>query len=128
MNKLHRALILLVGLLFTASFAQADTPGSLRGEHGSSFTATGKITLFRVQIKGLEIGPANDRLDAEVLVTLDSEPDKVFGIRLHEDEPDAREMIETLRAAYFNNAPVTIQTPLTPGRKNLRVTWVQLGK
>ena len=128
MKKLYRVFILLSGLLFAASFAQADTPGSLRGEHGSSFTATGKVTLFRVQIKGLEMGPANDRLDAEVLVTLDSEPDKGFGIRLHEDEPDAREMIETLRAAYLQHVPVTIQSPLTPGRNNLRVTWVQLGK
>ena len=128
MRNLNRILWLIMGLLFAVSFAQADTPGSLRGEHGSSFTAAGKITLFRAQYKGLEIGTANDRLDAEVLVTLDSEPDKVFGIRLHEDEPSAREMIETLRQAFLHNMPVTIQTPLTPGQKNLRITWVQLGK
>ncbi len=128
MKNLHRALILTTGLLFAAPFAQADTPATLKGEHGSSFTASGKITLFRAQTKGLEIGPANDRLDAEVLVTLDSEKDKVFGIRLHEDEPSAREMIEILREAYLRNLPVTIQTPLTPGRKNLRITWVQLGE
>jgi len=128
MKNLIRALSLIAGLLVTVSFAQADTPGSLRGEHGSSFTATGHVTLFRAQYKGLEIGPENDRLDAEILVTLDSEPDKVFGIRLHEDEPSAREMIETLRAAFINKLPVTIQSPLSPGKKHLRITWVQLGK
>jgi hypothetical protein len=128
MKNLHRALILITGMLVAVSFAQADTPSSLRGEHGSSFTATGKVTLFRAQYKGLEIGPPNDHLDAEVLVTLDSEPDKVFGIRLHEDEPSAREMIETLREAFLHNLPVTIQSPLSPGKKHLRITWVQLGK
>lgn len=128
MKKLPRTSWLLAGLLAVCSLAQADTPGSLRGEHGSSFTASGKITLFRAQSQGLEIGPANDKLDAEVLVTLDSEPNKVFGIRLHEDDPAAREMIATLREAFLHDMPVTVQTPLTPGRKNLRITWVQLGK
>lgn len=127
MKDIMRAVCLIGGFLFAASFAQADTPNTLRGEHGSSFTATGKIALFRAQTKGLEIGPTNDKLDAEVLVTLDSEPDKVFGIRLHEDEPSAREMITTLREAFLHDMPVTIQTPLTR-TKNLRITWVQLGK
>ena len=46
--------------------------------------------MFRAQHKGLEIGAANDHLDAEALVTLDSPPNKLFSIRLHQDEPADR--------------------------------------
>jgi len=125
-HRLNTAL--MIGLLFSAPFVQADVPASLTAEHGHAVTASGKLTLFRAQVKGLEIGPEKDRLDAEVLVTLDSQPDKVYGVRLHEDEPSAREIISTLREAYLHNIPVTIQSPLELGRKNLRINWVQLGK
>jgi len=63
-----------------------------------------------------------------VLVTLDTQPGKVFGVRLHEDEPSAREIINTLREAYLHKIPVTIQSPVTPGKSNLKINWVQLGK
>jgi len=119
---------LFTGLLLSTSIALADTPASLTAVHGHAVTASGKLTLFRAQIKGLEIGTDKDRLDAEVLVTLDTVPDKVYGVRLHEDEPSAREIINTLREAYLHNIPVTIQSPMEPGRKNLRINWVQLGK
>ena len=128
MNNLYRLLILIVALLFSFSLAQADTPSSLRGEHAAMMTLSGKISLFRAQIKGLEIGPPNDRLDAEVLVTLDSQPDTVFGISYHQEDPAARTMIETLREAYLHDMPVTVQAPSIPGRKHLRLIWVQLGK
>ena len=128
MRNLHRVLILTAGLLFTASFAHADTPTSLRGEHGAQATASGKITLFRVQTGGLGLGASNDHIDADVFVTLDSDPDKVFGISTKGKDSSAGVMIDTLRAAYLQGAPVTIQSPLMPGRKHVTVTWVQLGK
>ena len=128
MKTLSRFLIFLSAVLFPYWVANADTPSSLRGEHSAQVTHSGKITLFRAQIKGLEIGPPNDRLDAEVLVTLDKEPDTVFGISYHKEDPAARTMIETLREAYLHDMPVTIQAPLMPGRKHLRMIWVQLGK
>lgn len=128
MKTLYRLLVPIMALIFSVSLAQADTPGSLRGEHAAMMTKSGKISLFRAQIKGLEIGPPNDRLDAEVLVTLDSQPDTVFGISYHQEDPAARTMIETLREAYLHDMPVTLQAPLLPGRKHLRLIWVQLGK
>jgi hypothetical protein len=128
MKTLYRLLVPIMALLFSVSLAQADTPGSLRGEHAAMMTKSGKISLFRAQIQGLEIGPPNDRLDAEVLVTLDSQPDTVFGISYHQEDPAARTMIETLREAYLHDMPVTLQAPLLPGRKHLRLIWVQLGK
>ena len=128
MKNLYWLLIALSALFFSVSLAQADTPGSLRGEHGGQVTKSGKITLFRAQYTGLEIGPPNDRLDAEVLVTLDSEPDMVFGIPYHKENPAAENMIVTLREAYIHNIPVTVQAPMMPNRKHLRLIWVQLGK
>ena len=128
MKTLYRILVPIMALFFSISLAQADTPSSLRGEHAAMMTLSGKISLFRAQIKGLEIGPANDRLDAEVLVTLDSQPDTVFGISYHQEDPAARTMIETLREAYLHDMPVTVQAPSLPGRKHLRLIWVQLGK
>ena len=128
MKTLYQLLVPIMALLFSVSLAQADTPSSLRGEHAAMVTISGKISLFRAQIKGLEIGPPNDRLDAEVLVTLDSQPDTVFGISYHQEDPAARTMIETLREAYLHDMPVTVQAPSIPGRKHLRLIWVQLGK
>jgi hypothetical protein len=119
--------LIITGALCSAAWVQADTPLTLT-DHAHANTVTGKLKLFRAQIKGLEIGPENDRLDAEVLVTLDSQPGKIYGVRLHEDEPSAREIINTLREAYLHNIPVTIQAPITPGRNNLKINWVQLGK
>ncbi len=112
------------------STAQADTPKSLTEHvHGNTKVWVGNIAIFRSQAKDIEMGPKSDRLDAEVLVVLDSQPDVIFGIRLHEDEPSAREMIETLRAAYFAKAPVSIESQAgPPGKKNLKINWVQLGK
>ena len=128
MKTLYRLWVPIMALLFSVSLAQADTPSSLRGEHAAMMTKSGKISLFRAQIKGLEIGPPKDRLDAEVLVTLDSQPDTVFGISYHQEDPAARTMIETLREAYLHDMPVTVQAPSLPGRKHLRLIWVQLGK
>ena len=126
MRNPYRVLISIAALLLSISLAQADVPTSLRGEHAGQMTVSGKITLFRVQIKSLQFGPANDRLDVQILVTLDSQPDMVFGVP--QDEPAAGEMITTLREAYLHGMSVTIEAPKEPGRKNLRIIVVQLGK
>jgi hypothetical protein len=111
-----------------AAPVMADTPASLKGPHGHGENAVGKITLYRAQSKGIEIGSGFDKLDAEVLVVLDSKPDLVLGIAYHDIEPASETMISTLRDAYIHNLPVTIQYVKAPGKKNLRINWVQLGE
>lgn len=128
MNNIRRVLLLLAGSLFAASLSYADTPTSLRGEHGAQETISGKIILFRVQTAGLGLGASNDFINADVFITLDSAPDKVFGVSTKSSDTAAIEMIDTLREAYLHKMPVTIQSPLMPGRKHLPITWMQLGK
>ncbi|MDH5545299.1 MAG: hypothetical protein OEZ43_06880 [Gammaproteobacteria bacterium] len=112
-------------LLSGASFA--DTPPTLAGPHGHGQEVKGKITMFRSQQQNLEIGKNGDFLDAEVLVTLDSQPGKVFGVRLHGESEANAQIVETLRSAYMNNRPVVLQHRLDVGKNNLQIIWVQLG-
>jgi len=123
-----RAALMFSLLALAVAAVNADTPKTLAGAHGHGKNVTGKITLFRAQTEGLEIGNEKDFLDAEVLVTLDTEPGKVFGIRYHETKPATGAIVDTLREAYINNKPVTIQHRFSPGKTNLKIIWVQLGE
>lgn len=119
-----------IGVLFFAlatGLSYADTPKSLAGPHGHGQEAKGKITMFRSQQQNLELGADSDFLDAEVLVTLDTQPGKVYGVRLHGDSEANAQIAETLRAAYLANRPVVLQHRLDVGKKNLQIIWVQLG-
>lgn len=73
-----------------------DTP------HGSVNAAFGHITELRVHDVGSGFGPPTDRLDAEVVVRLDSELGKAFGFALRTDdhEPEARGQLDLLRDAF----------------------------
>ena len=63
---------------------------------GSLQVAVGRITLLRVHDVGTGFGPPYDFLDAEVIVCLESEPEKAFGLRLR-DDPNRAEGEGTLR-------------------------------
>lgn len=118
----------VAALALTSSVVLADTPATVEGPHGHATNVTGKVTLFRVQEQGLELGTGADKIDAEVLVKIDTKPDMVYGLRLHEASAATQEMIETLRAAYLNDKTVTIQHPVAPGKTNVKITWVELSK
>lgn len=123
---LRNVLVLMTGLVMAGN-AAADVPKSLAGPHAHAAEVSGKLTLFRVQQEGLEIGPEDDRLDAEVLVTVDKAPDMVFGLKFHKGaDPASGAIVTTLREAYLNQEPVTIQYPTSPGKKNVRIIWVQM--
>ena len=129
MKKISIVSILMALGLFTAPLVMADTAKGMKdaGSHGMhSLEAKGKINLFRTQTKDMEIGKGTDMLDAEVLVTLDSAPDLVFGIRYHEEEPSTAAIVDTLREAFLHDMTVTIQYPKAPGKKNNRINWVQM--
>jgi photosystem II stability/assembly factor-like uncharacterized protein len=78
---------------------------------GSLQAAEGRVTLLRVHELGSGYGPADDQLDAEVIVWLDSQPEKAFGFQLRKD--DARAAAEgklsLLRNAFDRDARVHIE-------------------
>ncbi len=107
--------------------AFADSPPQLDVADSHSVANKGKINLYRVQIQGLEFGRDQEALDAEILVTLDTQPGMVFGLRLHPDSPPVNKiMADTLREAYLNQTPVTLQHQVAPGKKHAKIHVIQL--
>lgn len=69
---------------------------------GSLQAAEGVIVLLRVHDMGTRFGPPHDQIDAEVIVQLDTQPEKAFGFQLRRDanEGVARGMLDMLRDAF----------------------------
>jgi hypothetical protein len=69
---------------------------------GSLQAAVGQITLLRVHDVGTGFGPPGDQLDGEVVVFLDSQPEKAFGFQLRAgaDRSVAEGMLGLLRDAF----------------------------
>jgi hypothetical protein len=88
--------------------------------------AEGKLTLLRVNEGGY--GPPNDFLDCEVVLRLDSEPNKAFGFQLRNDGsgPMHAGMLEILRTAWNNNWNVAIEYMIDPGKSTGYIIRVYL--
>jgi hypothetical protein len=73
--------------------------------------AQGLITLLRVHDLGTGFGPPDDVLDGEVIVLLDTEPEKAFGFKLRSDadQPDAVGKLRELRDAFNYNRRVRLE-------------------
>jgi len=130
MKSIMRKLMMVFSLAILAPIVLADTPKSLAVPDTHSIESKGELTLYRVQVQGLEFGRDRERIDAEVFVTLDSEPGMVFTLRMHDDSPPVNVIIsETLREAYLTKTPVTIYHQITPpGRKNVKIHMVQFDR
>ncbi len=94
---------------------------------GSLQAAVGRVTLLRVHDVGTGFGPPGDRLDGEVVVFLDSEPEKAFGFRLREDadRPAAEGMLGLLRDAFNTNRVVRLEFTRTGCRTGHLVRVIQ---
>lgn len=129
---LYFLIVVLTGalVLFYSQLAAADSPASLAGPDRHSVEVKGKISLYRVQIEGMNLGKNSDKADAEVFITLDKDPSVVYALDIHKDSPRSNQVIaDTLREAYFNNRPVTIYHQIAPARKNnFKILMVQLSK
>lgn len=118
---------LVAGSLLVSSIAFADAV-TLAGEHGHGTSVSGKITMLRVQEKGIEVMAGKEKVDAEVLVQIDAQPNLVLILPFHEQDPSKREMVETLRQAYLSDKPVTVNHMIAPeGKQTAPINWVQLG-
>jgi hypothetical protein len=102
--------------------------GATAPAHAGLVESTGKVTLLRVHDVGTGYGPANDKIDVEVIVWLDSQPGQAFGFQLRDDgnRPARQGMLDLLRDAFRNNWSVTIDYNIDPGKKNGVIirTWV----
>ena len=129
MSRIAGAVLLVASMMFAVPVVWADTPPSLKVPDTHSIESKGKLTLYRIQVQGLEFGRDKEEIDAEVFVTLDSEPGMVFTLRVHDDSPPINTVIaDTLREAYINNIPVTIYHQIAPGKKNVKIHMVQFDR
>lgn len=115
-------------LLITGTTAFADSPKSINAPDRHSVEVKGKVSLYRVQIEGMNMGEGTNKADAELFVSLDSDPKMVYTLQLKKDSPQAnRVMAETLRDAYVNKLPVTLYHQIGIKQdNNLKILMVQL--
>ena len=92
--------------------------------------ASGRLTLLRVHDVGTGFGPPTDFIDVEVVIGLDSQPDKFFGFQLRNDanRNAHRGMLNRLRDAYKQNRTVTIDYRSKAGKTNSVLFRVYLSK
>jgi hypothetical protein len=90
--------------------------------------SSGKVALLRVHDVGTAYGPANDKIDVEVILWLDTKPGMAFGFQLRDDanRPARQGMLDLLRDALAHGYTVTIDYNIDPGKKNGLIirTWV----
>ena len=118
----------LTALLLLAGTAFADSPKTVNAPDRHSVEVKGKVSLYRVQIEGMKLGEGQNLADAELFVSLDSDPKMVYTLQLKKDSPQAnRVMAETLRDAYFNKRAVTLYHQIGIKQdNNLKILMVQL--
>jgi hypothetical protein len=88
---------------------------------GKTLSVEGRLTLLRIHDVGQGFGPPTDRIDGEVVVAVDRAPGQAFGFTLRTDGDEAahRGMLDVLRSAFADAAPVRliyVRTGLTNGR------------
>jgi len=97
---------------------------------GALVGADGRIVFLRVHELGTGYGPPEDFLDTEVVVKLDTEPGKSFGLQLRDDAkyPAREAMLGLLRDAFANNWLVRLEYEIPPGKTNGVIVRVILTK
>lgn len=115
-------------MMFTGPVVFADSPKTIKAPDRHSVEVKGKISLYRVQIEGMKLGEGQNTADAEVFVTLDSDPNMVYSLQLKSNSPPSYRVIaDTLRDAYINKLPVTIYHQMAIKQdNNLKILMVQL--
>ena len=122
-------LVVSLGLMF-AGAAAADSPVDTNTPDKHSVEVKGKVNLYRVQIKGMDLGKGKDKAHAEVFVSVDSTPGMIYTLALSGNSGTSivnQEMAKTLRAAYVSKSPVTLYRQIAMGKNNnFKILMVQL--
>jgi hypothetical protein len=114
--------------LLSGFAALADAPKTIQAPDPHSVEVKGKVNLYRVQVEGMKLGDGKELADAELFITLDSNPKMVYTLELKGGSPASNKvMADTLRDAYVNKLPVTIYHQIsTTQANNLKILMVQL--
>lgn len=119
-------------IFFLISIFLVYSSACVQISHAAELIGTkGKLTYLRVHALGSAYGPPQDRIDVEVVIKLDTNPNKSFGFQLRENNNDTgvREaMFNLLQDAFNNNYNVTIDYWIDPGKKNGVIHRVTLTK
>ena len=80
----------------------------------------GKLTFLRVHDVGTAFGPSNDQINVEVVMKLDTQPNRAMGFQLRNDtkRPARQGMLDLLRDAFNNNWTVAVDYDLDSGKNN----------
>jgi hypothetical protein len=108
-------------LMFRNTGRITNQPPDLDGEQCDRITsdpamvdcvlqAEGRLSFLRVHDVGTKFGPPTDQIDVEVVVRLDTEPDRAFGFKLRADSAESarRGMLDTLRTAFKDDRRVRL--------------------
>jgi hypothetical protein len=93
-------------------------------------TFQGPLNFLRVHDVGSGFGAPGDVLNAEVIFSVATEPNRFFGFQLRNDQNALahQAMLEVLRDAFFNDVPVAFDADVAPGKTNSRVIRVWLSR
>jgi hypothetical protein len=86
-------------------------PVKMRNLIGEVLAARGRVKLLRVNDIGSGYGPPTDKIDAEVVMELDTQPGRAFGFKLRKDAKLAanKAMLDLLRDAFAHDHPIAIE-------------------
>jgi hypothetical protein len=87
----------------------------------------GKINFLRAHDLGTGYGPANDYLDAEVVLHLNSNPNTTLGFQLRQGQflPEHRKMLSILQNAFYQDITVSIDyVKVAPTKGVILRTWM----
>ena len=92
--------------------------------------SNGKLTFLRVHDVGTGFGPPADQINVEVVLKLNTEPNRAMGFQLRNDSkrPSRQGMLDLLRDAFNNNWTVSVDYNLDTGKNNGVVIRVALQK
>jgi hypothetical protein len=120
-NTLSVVALLAVMMMIATPQANAQT---------GRFTFEGRLNFLRVHEVGTGFGSRRDFLNAEVIFSVETEPNQFFGFQLRNDENALahQAMLEVLRDAFFNDVPVAFDADVRSGITNSPVIRVWLSR
>ena len=73
--------------------------------------SSGKVTFLQVRDAPSTFGPNDDQISAEVIIRIDTQPDRAMGFQLRDnsDRPARQGMLDLLRDALNNDLTVVAE-------------------